>query len=152
MQRITITIDDDLLEAVDDFMKRRGYSSRSEVMRDLVRERLVSERIQDPEAHCIGVLSYVFEHEVRELSRRLTNAYHHRHDLSVATTHIHLNHDSCLEVSVLRGAPADVQSFADTVSSQRGVHHAHLHVIPAHITTEEHRHGDGHVAHEHVEI
>src|SRR5262245_47065268 len=140
MQRITITIDDDLLQAVDALMKRRGYGSRSEAIRDLVRDMVERERLEEPGADCIGALTFVFDHETRDLARRITTAHHERHDLSVASMHVHLNHDSCLEVSVLRGSLAEVHAFADSVASQRGVRSAKLHLIPARIATEEHTH------------
>jgi CopG family transcriptional regulator, nickel-responsive regulator len=152
MQRITITIDDELLHAVDKLMKRRGYSSRSEAMRDIVRDMADRERLTEPGVTCIGALTYVFDHAVRDLPRRLTTAHHHRHDLSVASLRVHLNHESALEISVLRGPLEDVRSFADAVASQRGVRHADLHLIPASIATVEHVHGDNPTAHEHVEI
>jgi CopG family nickel-responsive transcriptional regulator len=152
MQRITITIDDDLLQAVDGLMQRRGYGSRSEAMRDIVREMVDRERLSEPEADCIGALSFVYDHEVRDLARRITTAHHERHDLSIASMHVHLNHESCLEVSILRGQLREVQGFADAVASQRGVRSARLHLIPARIATEEHTHGDGLHKHEHLEI
>ena len=152
MQRITITIDDDLLQAVDDLMTRRGYGSRSEAMRDIVREMVDRERLSEPETDCIGALTFVFDHEVRDLARRITNAHHERHDLSIASMHVHLNHESCLEVSVLRGPLRDVQGFADAVASQRGVRSAKLHLIPARIATQEHAHGEATHRHEHLEI
>lgn len=152
MQRITITIDDDLLQAVDGLMTRRGYGSRSEAMRDIIREMVDRERLAEPDADCVGALTFVYDHETRELARRITTAHHERHDLSVASMHVHLNHESCLEVSVLRGGQAEVRAFADAVASQRGVRSAQLHVIPARIATEEHTHGHHTHRHEHVKI
>lgn len=152
MQRITITIDDDLLQAVDDLMRARGYGSRSEAMRDIIRETVDRERLAEPDADCVGALSFVFDHEVRDLPRRITTVHHDRHDLSIASLHVHLNHESCLVVSVLRGALREVRGFADAVASQRGVRSAKLHLIPARIVAEEHTHGDGSHRHEHVEI
>jgi CopG family transcriptional regulator, nickel-responsive regulator len=152
MQRITITIDDDLLLAVDELMQRRGYGSRSEAMRDIVREMVERERLAEPDTDCIGALTFVFDHETRDLARRITTAHHERHDLSIASLHVHLNHESCLEVSVLRGAHSEVRAFADAVASQRGVRSAKLHLIPARIATQEHSHGGHTHRHEHVEI
>jgi CopG family nickel-responsive transcriptional regulator len=111
MQRITITIDDDLLEAVDELMKRRGYDSRSEAMRDIIRGMINRDRLAEPEADCIGALVFVFDHDVRNLARRITTAHHDRHDLSIASMNVHLNHESCLQVSVLRGRLAMFRSF-----------------------------------------
>jgi CopG family nickel-responsive transcriptional regulator len=152
MQRITITIDDDLLQAVDGLMNRRGYGSRSEAMRDIIREMVDRERLSEPDTDCIGALSFVYDHEVRDLARRITTAHHDRHDLSIASMHVHLNHESCLEVSVLRGPLAEVQGFADAVASQRGVRSTRLHLIPARIEAQEHSHGESAHRHEHVEI
>lgn len=152
MQRITITIDDDLLQAVDDLMHRRSYGSRSEAMRDIIREMTDRERLAEPDADCIGAFAFVYDHDVRDLARRVNDAHHDRHDLSVATMHVHLNHESCLEVSILRGPLREVRAFSDGVASQRGVRNANLHLIPANIATEEHVHGDVRTRHEHVDI
>ena len=152
MQRITITIDDDLLQAVDDLMSRRGYGNRSEAMRDIIRQMIDRDRLSEPDTHCIGTFAFVYDHEVRDLARRVNDAHHERHDLSVASMHVHLNHESCLEVSILRGPLREVRAFSDSVASQRGVRNASLHVIPASIATQEHMHGHATTRHEHVEI
>lgn len=132
MQRITITIDDDLLAVVDELAQRRGYGSRSEAIRDLVREASAREETAGSgEAPCIATLTYVYEHETRDLARRLTEAQHHHHDLSVSTLHVHMDHDDCLEVTVLKGPVGEVRAFADAVTTQRGVRFGKLHVIPA---------------------
>lgn len=130
MQRITITIDDALLTAVDDFCERRGYGSRSEAVRDIVRNALAPDRTTDAgPAACYGALSYVYSHGTRDLARRLTDEGH-QHGISVASMHVHLNRDDCLEVAVLHGAVAAMQSYANAVTTQRGVRYGHLHVIP----------------------
>ena len=89
----------------------------------------------DGDTSCVATLSYVYEHETRELARRLTTVQHHHHDLSVATLHIHVSESDCLEVVVLKGAVRDVQSFADGITTQRGVRLGNLHVMPT-----DHRH------------
>jgi CopG family nickel-responsive transcriptional regulator len=150
VQRITITIDDDLLEAVDGLMTRRGYTSRSEAIRDIVRETMDQRSVDDPKAACIATLSYVFDHTTRDLASRLTHAHHDHRDMSVASMHVHLDHEACLEVSVLRGASGAVTAFADTLATQRGVRHARLHLIPVRVSRESHRHGDRASAHGHL--
>ena len=150
MQRITITIDDDLLDAVDGLMAQRGYASRSETFRDILREMTDRQSAADPKAACIATFSYVFDHATRELASRLTHAHHDHHDLAVASLHVHLDHQSCLEVSVLRGAAGSVTAFADTLSTQRGVRHAHLHLIPVRVTAADHAHGERATAHGHL--
>lgn len=145
MQRVTIAIDDDLLEALDALCARRGYQNRSEAVRDMVRQADAAERTRrDGDADCVAALAYVYEHETRDLARRLTNSQHEHHDLSVATMHVHLSHDDCLEVAVLRGTVGEVQAFADTVITQRGVRHGQLYIVPETPGAPGHRHTHGH--------
>jgi len=130
MQRITITIDDDLLETVDALTAARGYPTRSEAIRDLVRRGALDATTADDAAPCVGVLGYVYDHEVRALPQRLTSTFHAHHDLTISSMHVHLSHGTCLEVAVMNGRPADLRSLADRVTSQRGVRHANLHLVP----------------------
>ncbi len=150
MQRITITIDDDLLEAIDGLMTERGYTSRSEAFRDIVRDMTDRRGAADPKAECIATLSYVFDHATRDLASRLTHAHHDHHDLSVASMHVHLDHEACLEVSVLRGPSGTVTAFANTLATQRGVRHTRLHLIPVRVSKANHKHGDRAVVHAHL--
>ena len=131
MQRLTITIDDDLVAEVDEFIARHGYANRSEAFRDLLRGGL--ERGDTATAgnrNCIATLSYVYDHAARELPKRLTKDFHAHHDLAQATLHVHIDHDSCLEVTVLRGRGSDVRAFADHVIAERGVRHGHVVMMP----------------------
>jgi len=143
VQRITISIDDDLLETIDQLSERRGYTSRSEALRDIVREAVTREQAAaDDDTPCIAALTYVFEHDTRDLARRLTETQHEHHDLSVASLHVHVDHHDCLEVAVLRGPVKAVRRFADGVVTQRGVRHGKLQIIPV-------RHGHGPGGHSH---
>lgn len=152
MQRITISIDDDLLEVVDALMLERGYASRSEAIRDIVRESRSREQAQTPDQPCIATLTYVYDHGTRDLARRVTQAHHDRHDLAVASMRVHLDHESCLESSVLRGTAHDINAFADSLASQRGVRHAYLHTIPVTIERTEHTHGSQASHHDHLHV
>jgi len=129
MQRVTMTIDATQLATLDAYASARGYSSRSEAMRDILREVEARQIAKEAEGSCFATLTYVYEHETRELARRLTAAQHDHHDLSVAALHVHVDQDDCLEVVVLKGAPAEVRAFADAVTTQRGVRAGNLHVI-----------------------
>ncbi|WP_342323179.1 nickel-responsive transcriptional regulator NikR [Kosakonia sp. BYX6] len=133
MQRVTITLDDELLATLDDLSQRRGYHNRSEALRDILRGALAQESTQDSEKQGYAVLSYVYEHEKRDLASRIVATQHHHHDVSVATLHVHISHNDCLEIAVLKGNMGDVQHFADDVIAQRGVRHGHLQCL----TTEE---------------
>lgn len=146
MQRITVSLDDETVALLDALLQGRGATNRSEAIRDIVREAAARDRLaagEDGTAACVATLSYVYEHDRRDLNRRLTDAHHHRHDLSVATLHVHLDHDTCLEVGVLKGQLADVRGLADAVTNERGVRHGNLFVLPARIERDRHDHGDG---------
>jgi len=131
MHRITVTRDDDVRATLNSFCKRHGYKNRSEAIRDLVRHGGLQEPAKDGNSACFAALSYVYEHGTRDLAKRLTNEQHGHCDLLVATLHVHLNHHDCLEVAVLQGRTNDIRVFADTVTTQRGVRHGHLHVLPS---------------------
>lgn len=157
MQRITITLDDSLTHAFEGYMSERGYSNRSEAIRDLIRERLHHEQLADqPEGDCIATLSYVYNHHERELATRLTSAHHAHHDLTVSTMHVHLSHDHCLETVILRGPSNRVQGFADAVIAQPGVYHGNLSILPVSASEEAHRHNgaadDDDTGHRHLHL
>lgn len=154
MERVTITVDEDLLAEIDALCRKRGYSSRSEIFRDMARETLARDALdagqqQDNDLKCYGALTYVYDHATRELSGRIADNHHAHHALSVATTHVHLNHDNCLEVSILSGTAGELRSFADSVTSQRGVRHGHLHIVPVVNDHNGHSHSHHHHDHDH---
>ena len=131
MQRVTITIDDALAAELDRFMEARGYANRSEAIRDLARGGLEQREAEVPsDGECVAALVYVYDHHARDLPKRLTQGFHAHHDIAQATLHVHIDHDSCLEVTVLRGRGADVRAFADHVIAERGVRHGHVVLMP----------------------
>lgn len=154
MQRTTITLDDDLMARLDEFMADRRYANRSEAIRDLVRSGLEQATVEaSPRARCLAAAIYVYDHEARELASRLTRAAHEHHDLSLATLHVHLDHDSCMEVTVLRGAVQEIRHFADHVIAERGVRHGRLVLVPIDERTETHPHGAAAaVPHKHLHV
>jgi len=151
MERFTISLEDELAKQFDEFIKEKGYSNRSEAMRDLIRTKLEGDRLSSNEAgQCIASLSYVYNHHESELASRLTSSHHDHHDMTMSTTHVHLDHDNCLEIAILRGSIADVKTFANAVIAVRGVRHGNLHMVPVTISEEgKHGHGHGH-GHSHV--
>ena len=113
MQRITITVDDELVAALDRVIAGSGYQNRSEAIRDLARAGIAQLQEQsDSPRSGVAALVYVYDHQERALAKRLARSFHEHHDLSVATIHIHLDHDSCMEIAVLRGAMDEVRRFA----------------------------------------
>ena len=148
MQRVTITIDDDLAAELERYMAARGYANRSEAIRDLARSGLQQRATEIAGSRpCVAALVYLYDHEARELPKRLTRDFHDRHDLAHSTLHVHLDHENCMEVTVLKGRGADVQQFADHIISERGVRHGHVVYLPAdgaHSHDAGARHGHSH--------
>lgn len=131
MQRVTVTLDDDLMAELDEVIAAKGYQNRSEAIRDLTRAGLHQATIDTGTAkNAIGVLSYVFDHEARELARRLTSTFHDHHEMTVSSMHIHLDDKNCLEICVLKGGTAELQHFAEHVISERAVKYGNLHLVP----------------------
>lgn len=148
MQRVTITLDDDLMADLDRIIAKRGYQNRSEAIRDLARTGLEQAAIEVAGSrNCVAALVYVYDHHARDLPKRLTQEFHDHHNLSQATLHVHLDQESCLEVTVLKGRGSEVQGFADHVIAERGVRHGHVVYVPA-PDGEPHSHGHSHT-HEH---
>ena len=153
MQRITLSVDDDLVEALDQHMRTHRYASRSEALRDMLRGAKAQQQLGDDgetNGFCIATLAYIYDHETRHLGQRLTRSQHRHHDLQVATLHVHLDHDSCREVSGLRGPVKEVRALAGATVSQRGVRHGQLHLVPADRARGRHSHGGGSHEHEHI--
>jgi len=146
MQRLTITIDDELDAELNRYMRARGYDNRSEALRDLARAGLQQAAVEVGGTRpCVAALIYIYDHEARDLPKRLTHDFHERHDLAQATLHMHLDHDNCMEVTVLKGRGADVQDFANHIIAERGVRHGHVVYLPADGAHDHsHVHGHGH--------
>jgi CopG family nickel-responsive transcriptional regulator len=141
MERVTISLDDGLLDEFDSFIRRKGYENRSEAIRDLLRQRLEADREEKGDAkHAIGCLSYVYNHHQRELARRLTETQHSHHDLMLSTLHVHLDHENCLEVVLLQGATHAVRQFAEATIAETGVRHGHLHLVNTEMVHSHHSH------------
>jgi CopG family nickel-responsive transcriptional regulator len=141
MQRITITVDDELIAALDRVIATCGYQNRSEAIRDLARAGItqLQEQSGNPQSG-VAALVYVYDHQERELAKRLTRSFHEHHDLSVAAMHVHLDHDSCMEVAVLRGAMPELRDFARHLVSERGVRHGRLVTVPVEFENQKHAH------------
>ena len=129
MQRITISLDDDTARALDAHVAQRGYGNRSEAVRDLVREAASRDVAGAHGERCIGVLSYLFDHERRDLARKLVHTHHDHHALNLSTLHLHLDARRCLEVAVLQGSATQLRAVADQVSAERGVRLGDLRLI-----------------------
>lgn len=124
--RFGVSMPAPLVRELDAWRRRSGYTNRSEAVRDLVRDALVEARWSeesDPEADVAGVVTIVYSHHTRRLSDHLIDLQHEGHGTALATLHIHLTHEHCLEVIVLRGKRDEVTHMADHLISAKGVLH-----------------------------
>lgn len=144
MERFTISLDSELAKEFDALIAERGYSNRSEAVRDLLRAQLEQWRqaraAGEATAHCVANLSYVYNHHERELAERLMAIQHDHHDLMVSTLHAHLDHENCIETAILRGPTATVRRFAEQLMAERGVRHGQLNLVAVEID-QRHDHG-----------
>ncbi|GAO56348.1 nickel-responsive transcriptional regulator NikR [Novosphingobium sp. MD-1] len=149
MQRITISVDETLATSLDSMAREKGYSSRSEAVRDLVRGGLEQWHSEAHAGeHCVANLSYVVEHRVRALPQRLAEMQHAHHDLVAARTTVVLDHYHSLESVILKGPTHAVRAFADAVRSERGVRFGAINLLRVQ-PDDSHDHADDHVHHGH---
>jgi CopG family nickel-responsive transcriptional regulator len=123
--RFGVSLEKELLKKFDRLIKEKKYPNRSEAIRDLIRENLVKkEWIEGKEV--AGAITLVFDHHKRELVNTLTDIQHDFHQLIISSQHIHLDHDNCLEIIVVRGKPIEVRGLADKLKSTKGVKYGSL--------------------------
>ena len=142
--RFGVSVEADLLESFDQLIAAQGYANRSEALRDLMREALVRDRVaKQPEgAAALGSLTLVYDHHARHLAEQMDALQHDSHHLVVSKLHVHLTHDDCLEVIVLRGPLGEINTLAQALQSLKGVKHGQFFVtFPGReITGQAHSH------------
>jgi CopG family nickel-responsive transcriptional regulator len=123
VERFSISMNHDLLRRFDEMIRHKGYPNRSEAVRDLVRNALVEEQWTQKDQKVAATVTLVYDHHTRELAERLAEIQHHHGRLVVATTHVHLDNDNCLEVIIVRGRSGRVRQLAELLIAQKGVKH-----------------------------
>ena len=126
LTRISISLESALLEAFDRSIGAKGYATRSEAIRDLIRDKLIREEAAGGKGEQVAVVMLVYDHHARELAARLIDKQHHHHDLVVSSLHVHLGERHCLEVSVLRGPTEKVRHLGEELLATKGVLHGEI--------------------------
>jgi CopG family transcriptional regulator, nickel-responsive regulator len=126
VQRFGVSIDSKLLVQFDELIEAKGYTNRSEAIRDLIRDFLVEEEWRTGEGLAVGTVTLVYNHHLREMSDKLTELQHQFHEQIVSVLHVHLDAHNCLEVLVVKGKKAEIQMIAGRLSSTKGVKHCKL--------------------------
>jgi len=121
--RISISLETALLAAFDRYLAAKSYATRSEAIRDLIRDRLVKEEAEHVGGEQVAVVTLVYDHHARELAAKLIDKQHHHHELVVSSLHVHLGERHCLEVSVLRGPMEKTRQLGEELLATKGVLH-----------------------------
>ncbi|EPJ49228.1 MAG: hypothetical protein OFPII_02080 [Osedax symbiont Rs1] len=144
MERLTISLDQALASQFDKFLKEQGYKNRSEGMRDLIRDRLEQQSLENQDqqsgADCIGTLTYIYNHQERELASKLAQTQHDNHNIVVSSVKVALDHNHCMETVMLNGATQKVREFCNTIIAKPGIRHGKAYLVPVEV---KHSHHDG---------
>ena len=124
--RFGISMEKELLRSFDAFIRDKGYTNRSEAIRDIVRDKLIEESTQDPTSKVFGGLVFMYDHHKRELEKSLSNLQHDYFENIISTSHVHIDHDHCLEVILLKGETGLLNTIAEKILSFKGVKHCKL--------------------------
>jgi CopG family transcriptional regulator, nickel-responsive regulator len=126
LKRFGVSMEDELLKPFDRLCAEKGYATRSEAIRDMVRAQPMEEKLEQGDTEAVGTLTVAYDHHQRELQEKLTDYQHHFLHAIVATLHVHLDAHRCLEVVVLRGKANKIKKIADGLIAAKGVKHGKL--------------------------
>jgi len=124
--RFSVSLEKPLLNRLERLVERSLYTNRSEFIRDLIRQRLVEQEWTDKRQEVVGTITLLYDHHARKLADKLIDIQHEHHDHIMASTHVHLTHDLCAEMIMVRGGARRVRQIVDRLRQQRGVLHATL--------------------------
>lgn len=125
LKRFSISLEEDLLEQFDGYIGLRGYSNRSEAVRDLIRKALIREEWEQ-DVEVVGVVTLVYNHHQSQLQEKITELQHDYYNLITSTTHVHMDHHNCLEVTIVKGKASTVRELAENLMALRGVKDGNL--------------------------
>lgn len=124
--RFGVSIDRGLLKRFDRLIAEKGYGSRSEALRDLIRDKLVQQEWKVGTRETVGTITLVYDHHTRELTDHLTHMQHDHYQAIVSSMHVHMDAHNCLEVLVVKGKGKEIKALADRLIGTRGVKHGKL--------------------------
>jgi len=123
--RFGVSLEDALLKRFDQLIKEKRYSSRSEAIRDLIREELIKKNWRSGK-EAAGAITFIFDHHQSELLNKITSIQHDSHSLIISSQHVHLDHHNCLEIIAVKGKPRDIEGLFNGIKAVKGVKHATL--------------------------
>lgn len=123
--RFAVSLDRELLDSFDRVIQKQGYETRSEAIRDLIRDKLVTQDWDEKE-ETVGTITLIFNHHLYTLSDDITSKQHEHHSLIISSMHLHLDHDNCLEIIAVKGKGNKIRELANSLISMKGVKHGKL--------------------------
>ena len=123
VKRFGISMNEVLLKKFDSLISEKGYKNRSEAIRDIIREKLVSEEWKSERGEKVGTVTLVYNHHKRGISDSLNDIQHHMNRYIVSTMHVHLDEDNCLEVIAVKGEAKKIKNLVDKLIGLKGVKH-----------------------------
>ena len=126
VSRFSVSLPPQLLEQLDGMAKEKGYKNRSQAIADMIRAQLVEHRQKFSATEIAGTITLVYDHHKQHVQAALTDIQHDHHQVIVSTLHVHLDHDNCLEVLVVRGRADIIKKIADELTTAKGVKHGRL--------------------------
>lgn len=119
--RFTVSLEKLLLEELDAKVTTQGYASRSEFIRDLIREKMVDEQWQTDSEEAAGVLTIIYDHHHKGLTEKLIEIQHDSNIHILCNTHVHLDHHNCLETIIIKGQASVINAIALKIGGLKGV-------------------------------
>jgi CopG family transcriptional regulator, nickel-responsive regulator len=129
VERIGVSLEKELLAAFDGLIARKGYASRSEAIRDLIRQQISTDRVNNPQAKAVAAVFLVYDHHSTRLMGMLADLQHSHFLQVISSMHIHLDHHNCLEIIVLRGQVGEINKTAESLISLKGVNLGRINLL-----------------------
>ena len=131
LQRIGVSLEDDLLSQFDGLIDKQGYATRSEAIRDLIRDKLTNEKFSDPQAEAVGAIFVIYDHHQAKLAQKLIQLQHSHLLHTISSMHVHISHHECLEVILLKGKVGEITKLGEKIVSLKGVMLGKVNLIAA---------------------
>ena len=131
IERIGISLEKNLLADFDGLISKKGYQNRSEAIRDLIRQQLSAEKLENPKINAIATVCLVYDHHSTKLMEKLTHLQHSNLLQTICTMHVHLGKHDCMEVIVLKGQVGQIKRTAEKIICQKGVKLGQINFVPA---------------------
>lgn len=125
LKRFGVSLEEDLLNSLDQFVSERQFPNRSQAIRHLVKKNIIREKWEKNKV-VAGAIVLVYDHHKRDLQTKSTDVQHNYHDLILSVQHVHLDHHNCLETIAVKGKAEELRKLADLLIAIKGIKHGEL--------------------------